>query len=113
MKLIGYIDGIEVRFDFYPPHTFKAEIPKQLDGTYTVELKAIDEAGNESNFSNIFIRIDFNKMSFKVLEGFSDKQENSDYSFKEVKDAFDSFILDEAIKDKEILQTYSYRELVI
>jgi len=68
MKLIGYIDGVEVLFDFHPPNQFKAEIPKQLDGSYIVELYALDLAGNKSSlYSSIFIRIDYNNLKMEVL----------------------------------------------
>ena len=95
MKLVGYLDGIEVKFDFYPPNQFKAEIPKKSNGTYIVEFKVIDDAGNETNYSNILIAINFNKMSFEILEGFTEKEKSSDYN------------------SEELIQEYSYRELVI
>ena len=68
MKLIGYIKGVEISFDFHPPNIYKAIIPKQFDGVYIVNLKAIDDAGNENNYADMIVCIDFDKMSFKVLE---------------------------------------------
>lgn len=94
MKLIGYLDGVEVKFYFYPPNQFKAEIPKKSNGTYIVELKVIDDAGNQTNYSNVLIAINFDKMSFEVLKGFNETEINKDYNFK------------------ELIQEYSYRELV-
>lgn len=67
MRLIGYIEGVEVTFDFYPPNTFRAVFPRQLDGTYIVELHAIDDAGNETVYTNLFVLIDFQSMIFRVL----------------------------------------------
>lgn len=88
MKLIGYIDGIEVKFDFYPPNKFKADIPKKKDGTYIIQLIATDDAGNESSLSNIFVYINFSKMIFKVLEGFKFVEGNENYGFIELKNKF-------------------------
>lgn len=68
MKLIGYLDGVEISFDFYPPNNFKAIIPKSVKGSYIIQLKAIDEAGNETNQSDIYMFIDFQKVIFKELD---------------------------------------------
>lgn len=113
MRLIGNIDGIEVRFDFYPPNIFKAEIPKQLDGTYILQLHAIDEAGNITNYSDIFVRIDFKQLNIEVLP--------SNYNF--IGDSMDMGVvaLDKNFTFKNISSdfnfmmhnsNYSYRELV-
>lgn len=114
MKLIGYLDGIEVKFDFYPPNTFKAEVPKRIDGTYIIELHAADDAGNITNYSNLFVKIDFNLLKISILPfNFSDKtyQENnhiieitSNFSFKEI---FKLFI------NREVPARYSFKELII
>jgi hypothetical protein len=68
MVLLGYVDGVEVKFDFYPPNTFKAEIPAQLSGTYILQLKAIDAASNICEYSNIHIVIDFSTFKIKILD---------------------------------------------
>jgi len=68
MKLIGHVKGVEISFDFHPPNIYKAIIPKQFDGVYIVNLKAIDDAGNENNYADMIVCIDFDEMSFKVLE---------------------------------------------
>lgn len=94
MKLIGYVDGVEVRFDFYPPSTFKAEIPKQIDGTYIIQLQAVDDAGNKTGYSNIFIEINFDKLTFKVL--------NPNFTHK----------LDKEFEYAELQQEFSYKELM-
>lgn len=91
MKLIGYADGIEVKFDFYPPNNFKAEIPKNMSGIYNIELHAIDDAGNQTNMCNMAILIDFDKLQFKVLD--SDilyKTESEEFGYKELQQEFTS-----------------------
>ena len=113
MKLVGYIDGMEVRFDFHPPNKFKADIPKKSDGTYIIQLIATDDAGNESSLSNIFVYINFEKMIFKALEGFKSVEESKDYGFIELNDEFILSEVESLSTIKELMQTYSYRELVI
>ena len=89
MKLIGYMDGIEVKFDFYPPNTFKAEIPKNMSGIYTVELHAIDDAGNQTNMCDIMMLIDFDRLTFKVIDsGLISKTDNKNYICKELQQRF-------------------------
>jgi len=68
MKLIGYVKGVEISFDFHPPNIYKAVIPKQFDGIYIVNLKAVDEAGNENNYADMIVCINFDEKSFKVHE---------------------------------------------
>ncbi|WP_146005379.1 PF13754 domain-containing protein [Haloimpatiens massiliensis] len=80
MRLIGYLDGVEISFDFYPPNVFKATIPKSVKGTYIVQLKAIDNAGNETNQADIYMFIDFQKMIFRKLDSkYICKHENSEF----------------------------------
>lgn len=113
MKLIGYVDGIEVIFDFYPPNKFKAEIPKRIDGTYIVELHAIDDANNISNYSNIFIRIDFNKLKVEMLSPtYFVKSDDSKFEYIQL---FNNFVSKpkENIFSYKKLDVYKYRELVI
>lgn len=85
MKLIGYIDGMEIRFDFYPPDIFKATIPKKLSGKYIVQLKVIDEAGNEENKADIYVYIDFQNMSFREVKSPYKLNENdNNYNYMEL-----------------------------
>ena len=89
MKLIGYLDGVEAKFNFYPPNTFKAEIPKKMNGIYIVELHAIDDAGNQTNISNIAVLIDFDKLTFKVINsGLIYKESSSEYGYTEFPQEF-------------------------
>ncbi len=95
MRLIGYVDGVEISFDFYPPNIFRGIIPKRLNGKYVVELKVTDNAGNENGMTDILVYIDFQKMEFKVLD-----------------DKF-RFNVDDRFSYKETQSKYSYRELVM
>ncbi len=89
MRLIGYVDGIEVKFDFYPPNTFKAEIPKKINGQYIIELHAIDDAGNQTNEANLIVAINFDKLTFKILEqDFNFGENGGDMGYREVDSQF-------------------------
>lgn len=68
IRLIGVVNGAEVAFTFSPPNTFTATIPAILKGKYYVHLKAIDDAGNETNYMNLHVMINFDTMSFKILD---------------------------------------------
>lgn len=113
MKLVGYIDGIEVNFDFYPPHTFKCTIPKTINGRYIVQLKAVDDAGNETNLTKIYVYIDFKKMDFVILDKiFTFNIDNSDFDYLKIDNLYDFKQLEERFNFMEVNSQYSYRELV-
>lgn len=103
MKLLGYIDGVEVRFDFYPPNKWKAVIPKKFTGKYILQLKAVDKAGNESNFSDLFICIDFRNMKVKIL--------GKKYDFIEKGKEYLSVKLDNKQEINTIQDSYIYNEI--
>lgn len=114
MRLIGYIDGIEVSFDFYPPNIYRAIIPKRLNGRYIVQLKAIDQAGNETNTSDIYMYIDLKQMIFNVLEDkFKFNIDNNGLGYVEVNNIYNSKEIDNKFNFLEIHSKYSYRELVV
>lgn len=114
MRLIGYVEGIEISFDFYPPNTFVGVIPKRLNGSYAVELHAVDEAGNISNQTGLYVLIDFQQMGFKVLDDSYEPLANvSDFSSKEV---LEEFLEQNDISNYSydvIDSEFSFRELVI
>ena len=90
MKLIGYVDGVELSFEFSPPDTFKAIIPKQLDGTYIVQLFAHDNAGNIDTFANTFVIINFDELSYEILESnINSKEQIEEFFAKEIEDKFE------------------------
>jgi len=96
MRLIGFVNGVEIAFDFYPPNTFIANIPTCLNGSYIVQLKAIDGAGNEGYFTDVLVYIDFQKMTFKLLNNnFKHMQNRQQYEYEIIK------------------HNYSFRELVM
>lgn len=89
MKLVGFIDGVEVVFDYFPPNQFKAYIPKRLNGIYNVELKCIDDGGNESGLAGMYIHVDVQKMIFKVLEKlYIEKVDTANFTVKEVSNKY-------------------------
>lgn len=95
MKLIGQVNGVEISFDFCPPNSFNAVIPSGLNGTCIIQLKAVDDAGNETNQAGIYMLVDFQKMTFKKLDSnYVNKYENSKFSRMTVS------------------SNYSYKELV-
>lgn len=110
---MNIIYGIEVLFDFYPPNQFKAYLPKRLDGTYIVQLKAIDEAGNEGNYSNIFIKIDFQKMTLNILPpSHSVVFDDQKYGYLKIPLDYSPKPLNSHYASTKI-QSYSFRELVV
>lgn len=98
IRLLGVVNGVEVSFDFYPPKTFKATIPANLKGMYYLFLKAVDDAGNETNYINLHVLVDFDSLSFKILDknynfNVEDRDDNhleisNDYSSKDVQSEF-------------------------
>lgn len=114
MKLIGYVDGIEVNFNFYPPSTFRAVIPKKLDGKYILELKAVDDAGNIGCSTGMYIYIDFQHMKIKVLNSkYQFKNEVEKLGYKKIDSIFSSKELDSKLTFKKSYSPYSYEELII
>ncbi|QZY56721.1 PF13754 domain-containing protein [Crassaminicella profunda] len=113
MKLIGYIDGVEVKFDFNPPNQFKAIIPKQLDGIYVLELHVIDQAGNRTNLTNMIVTIDFDKLMFEILEeNYSDQMLEKDYSNRNLEKNYINQQENNDFEFRKLQQEYSFKELV-
>lgn len=114
MKLIGYVDGIEVNFDFYPPNIYKAIIAKRLNGRYIVQLKALDDAGNETSSTDTYMYIDFQQMIFKVLgDKFKFNIDYNNLEYEEIKNIYNSKEIDNKFNFKEVHSQYSCRELVL
>lgn len=114
MRLIGYAEGIEVLFDFYPPNTFKAEIPKKLNGIYVLELHAIDEAGNQNNYTNMVITIDFNQLAFKILkQDFLSNENKNDFQDVQEKQRFITAEEETPYSYNSLQPTFAFKELVI
>lgn len=121
MKLRGWVDGVEVNFDLTPPNTWKAIVPRQLDGTYIIQLKAISDMGNELNWSKIFIKINFQSMTMKVLpfayiynqedEDIREKQVNSNFLYDEVSSTYNSQQIESKYIYNIIPLEFSYKEL--
>lgn len=113
MKLIGYVDGIEINFNFYPPNTFKAVIPKKIDGKYIVELKAADDAGNIDYSTGIYVSIDFQHMKIKMLNSkYEFKNDTSKIGYERVNNVYDFKELDSKLIFKKDFNPYFYKELM-
>lgn len=68
MRLIGYVNGEEIIFDYFPPNLFKATIPKRTDGKYIISLVLIDNAENINTLTDTFLYIDFKNMKFELID---------------------------------------------
>ena len=113
MNMVGYVDGIEVKFDFYPPNKFNAEIPKKLNGTYIIQLKVIDDAGNTNGYSDIFIKIDFTSLKIQILpESFNCIKNEEEFGYNELPLDYVKRI-NCAYDYAEIKQRYTFRELIM
>lgn len=115
MRLIGYIEGVEVKFDFYPPNKFIGIIPKKLDGKYIAQFILYDDAGNQTSLSTILIYIDFNKMDFKILNpnnklDFNIKSNNYFESMK-INTIYSEKIINNFIF-KKVFSNYTFKELI-
>lgn len=100
IRLLGVVNGVEVSFTFHPPNTFTAEIPANLSGKYYVNLKAVDEAGNETNYMNLHVLIDFDSLSFKIL--------NNTYNFSVESREDNHLELSSDYLSKDIQSEFSY-----
>ena len=71
VKVIGTVDDIEVVFK-YNQATGKWEtiVPRDLDGTYVVDLWAYDEAGNRGYAATVLFTVDTESLhiTFKLLD---------------------------------------------
>jgi hypothetical protein len=113
MRLVGLVEGVEVSFYLTAPNTFTATVPKQLDGTYIIELHLFDDAGNQTNYANVFIKIDFSKMEIQVLPKSYQYtlQDQPDYLHREIKSKYTvnratkSFIVRELPKLEKLVIT--------
>lgn len=114
MKLVGYIDGVEISFIFSPPNQFKSIIPKKLSGIYIVELHAIDDAGNQNNYTNMLITIDFDKLTFNILkQDFLSNENKNDFYNAQSKKNFITIEKETSYGYKNLQPNYRVKELII
>ena len=112
MKLIGYVGGAEIAFSFCPPNIFKAEIPKNQNGIYIVELHAVDDAGNQTGYTNMFVKIDFQQLKVSILPPNYNFIENGvNLGYKELQSKYDYLTENTGFYAKEF-NKYSYKELI-
>jgi hypothetical protein len=84
IRLVGYVNGVEVTFTFTPPKLFRGVVPASLNGQYYIDLRAVDEAGNQTNYMELHVLIDFDALSFKILDeryNFNVNELNSNFSY--------------------------------
>lgn len=113
MRLIGFADGVEVSFDYDPPLTFKAYIPKTINGRHVLHLKVIDDYGNIDSYTGLYVYLDIKNMTFKILDSnFQVSKNETDYSYKEIKELYVSEQLCDKYHFKRVKEKFTYKELV-
>lgn len=113
MKLVGYIEGVEIKFDFYPPKYFKGVIPKKLSGQYIMQLTLIDDFGNEDGGVYKYMYVDFNSLHFHILdENFKFSKKDEDKKYIKIEKLFESRAINDIYSFEKLGCKYSYRELV-
>lgn len=114
MKLVGYVNGIEVAFDFYPPNTWKVIVSADITGRFVIQLKAIDEAGNSTSAMYVYVYIDFKNMVFKVLdEKYGYEFNSKNYCYGIIDNEYTYDLIDFKYINRTLPQKYSYKKLVI
>lgn len=113
MKLIGYVGGVEVRFDFHPPNTFKAIIPKRMDGRYIVQLRAINDSGMEDGMTSVHVYINFQSMYFKVLDDSYNFDIDDNIGYIELSEDYETLALEDNFGYNEVDSGYYHEELVV
>ena len=54
----GSVDGQDIIFSRTEGGRWEATVPLDLDGTYVIDLTAIDDAGNESYYATVLFAVD-------------------------------------------------------
>lgn len=67
MTLTGRVNGREIRFAAGADGRWSAEVPRDESGSYVLELRAEDDAGNRSSRCAAVVCIDFSALSVRVL----------------------------------------------
>lgn len=113
MKLVGYVEGVEIKFDFYPPKYFRSVIPKQLDGKYIMQLKLIDDFGNETGGAYKYMYVDFQNLHFHILgENYRFSKQDEDKKYIKVDDLYRTKNIDGSYRFEKIASEFSYKELI-
>lgn len=113
IRLVGYVNGVEVTFTFTPPKVFRGVVPANLNGQYYLDLRAVDEAGNQTNYMELHVLIDFDALSFKIL----DERYNFNVEDKEdiSSEIFDNYLNNEVESgfSHSLYQPYRFKELIL
>lgn len=113
IRLLGYVNGVEVTFTFSPPKVFRGVVPASLNGQYYLDLKAVDEAGNQTHYMDLYVLIDFDALTFKILD------ERYDFSVEDNEDSsleiFDNYSNNEVNSEfsHSVYQPYRFKELML
>jgi hypothetical protein len=113
IRLVGYVNGVEVTFTFTPPKLFRGVVPASLNGQYYIDLRAVDEAGNQTNYMELHVLIDFDALSFKIL----DERYNFNVEDKEdiSSEIFDNYLINELNSSFSYspCTLYNFKELML
>lgn len=112
MRLTGNIEGIEIQFDFYPPKHFRGIIPKQLDGKYVMQLKLIDNFGNETGGAYKYMYVDFSNLHFHILdENYKFAKQDEDKKYIKVDGLYRAKNIDSSYRFEKLASEFSYKEV--
>lgn len=67
VRLEGKIDGNDIIFQKEEGDRWKATVPRNLIGSYAVELVAVDEAGNCGFATKYLLTVDTNSLHIKLV----------------------------------------------
>lgn len=66
-KVVGTVDNMEIVFSFnQTTGRWETAVPRDLDGTYVVDLWAYDEAGNAGYAATVLFTVDVERLHFNV-----------------------------------------------
>jgi hypothetical protein len=82
--LIGAVDGNVVEFRRSEnPDVWLSTIPAKKSGLVVLELKAYDEAGNESNWDGVLCLIDYDALTVTIIpDRYTSAGVNADFLFR-------------------------------
>lgn len=66
VKLTGNVNGNDVIFQREKGDLWTTTIPPNIDGTYVVELTAVDDAGNTVYFTKYIVTFDIKNLCVKL-----------------------------------------------
>ena len=67
LRLTGNVDGRTVLFHQGEEGVWHGTVPLDLDGTYVIDLLAVDEAGNSSYYATVLFTVDPERLHMAML----------------------------------------------